>query len=219
MREAPATNDNRECVGTRLMSVVLFVALCTLTNGCFVLTSEWRNMPDAPRYAIEAHDSSNGKAYSRAFDTRELKLQVTVENGPIRWEAPFLFYIIPIPTSYDYLATQPLSVDLTLQPKLGQIAVDPWQTFYVGTNHVRVPPAHVWKNLLSIQTNVPTALPVTTNTIFVLEFSPWDQVSPDRALPFQLSIEGLSASGQTISLPPITFKPKPSLRSGFRLPY
>jgi hypothetical protein len=219
MREASATKDNRECAATRLMSVVLFVALCTLTSGCFVLTSEWRNMPDAPPHAIEAHDSSEGKAYSRLFETREMKLQVTVENGPIRWEAPFLFYIIPIPTSCDYLATQPLRVDVMVQPRLAQIAFEPWQTFFVGTNHMRVPPAHVWQNQRSNQTNVPTALPVTTNTLFILEFSPWDQVSPDRALPFQLSIEGLGASGQTISLPPIAFKPKPSVRPGFRLPY
>jgi hypothetical protein len=186
-------------------------------SGCFVLTSEWRNKPEGPPQAIESHDGSDGEMFSRIFDSPEFRLEVTVENGPLRWEAPFLFYIIPIPTSYPYLAHQPLRVDLALEPKVGQLAFDPRKTFFVGTNQARVAPANAWQEWG--KTNFPLALPVATNINFGLLYAPWDRIPPDRALPFQLSIEGLTVSDRTISLPPITFKPETFVRPGFKLPY
>lgn len=195
------------------------IALGMLSSGCFVLTSERRNKPDAPRDLVEVHRNSDGLSYSRLFVSPDFDLDVGVKNGPVRWELPFLFYILPIPVRYDYLATQPLRVDVHLEPKSPQITFDPWQIFFLGTNHVRVPPARIWQDHRWLGTNTSKAFPVTNGTMFLLEFSPWDQVYPDRDLPFQLSIEGIRVSGQTNSLPPITFEPTTIIRPGFQLPY
>jgi hypothetical protein len=179
---------------------VLFVTFSLFNSGCFVLTSEWRNKPEGPPQAIESHNGSDGETFSRIFDSPEFRLEVKVENGPLRWEAPFLFYIIPIPTA-----------------RVGQLAFDPWETFFVGTNQTRIAPANAWQEWG--KTNFPKALPLATNINFGLLYAPWDQIPPDRALPFQLSIEGLTVSDRTISLPPITFKPAAFVRPGFKLPY
>src|SRR5512141_125345 len=122
MREMPAARRKRAFKRTRLALFLLVVALCASNSGCFVLTSEWRTKPEAPAQAIELHKDSDGKTYSRIFDTLEFRVEVTIKNGPVRWEAPFLFYVLPIPVSYRYLATQPLCVDLALQPRGAEIA-------------------------------------------------------------------------------------------------
>ncbi len=189
-----------------------------LVSGCFVLTGDRRNKPQAPRDLVKLNTKSDIK-YWRLLDSPDLNLEIGVENGPIRWEAPFLFYILPLPTSYDYLATQPMRVEVHVEPKSLQVTLDPWQIFLLGTNQVRVPPAHIWQDQNWLGTNTTKALPITNSATFLLEFTPWDRVYPDRDLPFQLSIQGIRVSGQCISLLPITFKPTKFIRSGFQLPY
>ena len=201
---------------------LLFLAILafgTLGTGCFVLTGDRRNKADAAREQVNLHSDSVEMRFSRQFDSADFAMDVGAENGPIRWEAPFLFYNLPIPTSYDYLATQPLRVDVHLEPKFPRITIDPWQIFFLGPNRVRVPPTGIWQDKAWLGTNTVNAVSITKNTTFLLEFSPWDQVHPDRDLPFQLSIEGIQVSGQSISLLPMTFKPEKFIRAGFRLPY
>jgi hypothetical protein len=113
----PATYSNYFRPAAPSLLLLAILAFGTLGNGCFVLTGDRRNKPDAPREQVNLHSDSVQMRYSRRFDSPDFGIDVGVENGPIRWEAPFLFYILPIPTTYDYLATQPLRVDVHLEPK------------------------------------------------------------------------------------------------------
>ena len=175
--------------------------------------------PDAPRHLVEWRKGSGELSYSRLLDTPEFSLDVGVEDGPCRWEAPFWFYILPIPQSYASLATKPVSVNLVLEPKSSQITLNPWKIFFVGTNELRVPPGKIWQDGRWLGTNTAVALPITNGTKFLLEFSPWDRLYPDRKLPFQLSIEGIRVFGRGVPLRDIAFKPTAFIRSEFRLPY
>jgi len=209
---------------TQFPLILAIITLGLLNSGCFVLTNRWRNKPDAPREQVKLNRDADDLRYSRLLRTPDFDLDVRAKDGPTRWKAPFWFYILPIPVTYEYLATQPLSVVVHLEPKAPQITFDPWQIFFAGTNHVRVPPAKIWQDDRWLGTNTFTskAFPVTNSTKFLLEFSPWNQAYPDypdRGLPFQLSIESIRVSGEVVSVPSITFKPTTFIRPGFKLPY
>jgi hypothetical protein len=171
-----------------------------------------------PQHSVKVHRDSNDRSYSRLFDSPDFDLDIAVENGPIRWEAPFWFYVLPIPVHCDYLATKPVGVRIHLKPQSPEIAFDPWQVFFLGTNHVAVSPAGIWQDGKWLGTNILAAFPITNSTTFFLEFSPWKQVNSDRDLPFQISVEGISVSGRNARLPPVTFRPTAFVRAGFKLP-
>ena len=223
MRETRSSKCRYAVGWACLLLFLATISLGMLSTGCLVLTSERRNKPNAPRNLVKLHRNSDSLRYYRLFDCLDFDMDVGVESGPDRWQLAFLFDVLPVLfQSYESSATQPLLVDVQLEPKSPDITFNPWQIFFVGTNKVRVPPARVWQDQRFLGTNTLKAFPATNCTRFLLEFSPWDQVypdSPDRDLPFQLCIEGLKVSGQTKSLPLITFKPTTFIRPGFRLPY
>ncbi len=66
------------------------ISLGMLSTGCFVLTSERRNKPDAPRNLVKLHGNSDSLRYYRLFDCLDYDLDVGVESGPDRWQPAFL---------------------------------------------------------------------------------------------------------------------------------
>jgi hypothetical protein len=217
-----ARNSCRYSVGwTYSVLFLAAIALSMLCSGCFLITTESVNKPDAPSSQVKLHKDkdSNKISYSRLFDSQDFDLEVGVNNGPVRWEIGFWFYVLPIPCRYDDSATQALFVNMHLEPKSPQITFDPWQIFVLGTNQVRVPAVRIWQDNSKLGTNTSTTFPVTKGTKFVLEFPPWGQVHPDRGLPLQLSIAGIKASGQSVPMLPIAFVPTTIVRPEFRLPY
>ena len=219
-------------VWTHAVLLLAVTVVGLLSGGCFVLTSERRNKPDAPGGLIKVHRSSENSKYSQLFEYPDFNLDVGAQNSPDRWQIGFLFYVLPIPQHFDYLATQPVRIDVHLEPKSTQIAFDPWRVFFLGlgTNQVRVPPAGIWQDHRWLGTNISGPIPITNDATFYLEFSPWSQmfpnqefsavdVHPDRDLPFRLSIEGIRDSGESVTLPSITFRATTFIRPGFRLPY
>ena len=183
----------------------------------FSLTTDWVDkslMPLTTRLSCTRTRTPARSSYSRLVDSPDFNLEVGVNNGPVESGLFFWFYVLPIPFCGDESATQHLIVDVQLEPKSPQITFDPWQVFFLRTNQVRVPPTQVW-----LGTNTSRALSVTNSTRFVLEFPTWGRIHPDWDLPFQLSIEGITVSGQTVPLLPVTFVPTAITRPEFRLPY
>src|SRR5438132_1123229 len=117
------------------------VLLCISCTGCFVLTGDRAYKPLAPPEMIKVHRNSDRLKYSQMIHSPDFDAEVGVENGPIRWEAPFLFYVLPIPATFHHLTAQRLQVDLELTPKSEQVAFAPRQMFFLGTNHLRILPA------------------------------------------------------------------------------
>ena len=217
--------------GPSVLAILLLevAIMAPFTSGCFVLTSERRNKPDASSNAVQVN-ASEELAYSRVFQCPDFNLRVGVENGPPRWEAVFLFYLLPLPHRFDYLSTAPVHVDVHLQPKAADVAFDPWRVFFLGlgANQVRVPPSRVWQDGKWLGTNAVAPVTLTTDTRFRLEFSDWSSMHPeaslvadypDRDLPFRISVEGALDSGQPVPLPSLTFTPAAHIRAGFQLPY
>lgn len=202
-----------------LILLIAMIALCGLSNGCFAITGENRYELDHPPELIKAHKNSNELIYSRVFDSPDFNLDVGVKNGPERWQVGFFFYVIPWPYRFHYMLTQPIEVDVDVEPKSAQVTFDPSKVFCLGTNQLPVPPAHIRHGNGWLDTNTSTAFPVTNDTVFHLLFSPTNWIRPDQDLPFKLSIEGIEVSDRPISLPLMTFRPKALVEPGFRLPY
>lgn len=182
------------------------------------MTGERVNKPAIDNAQIKEADS-DGSKYSYAFESQDVHLNVSVEDGPIKWEAPFLFYVIPIPTRYDSSPTKPLSVQLVVEPKSSDVLFDPWQFYLISSNDLRLPPEKVWQNEEFLGGKTSKALPITKSTTFSFEFYPWNQVNAEKNMTFQFSIEGIKVSEKTVFVAPITFKSTTEIRSGFKLPY
>jgi hypothetical protein len=196
-------------------SLILF-ALCT---GCFVLTGDRCYKPDLPPEEVQLHETSEPFRYSARVDSSNFLMEIAVENGPPRWQAPFWFYVIPIPSTYGYLTAQRLQVHLDLTPKSEQVAFAPSQVLVIRTNQSQVPPSGTWYNGSWFQTNAPKELAITNRSRFLLNFSPWDEAYTDRSLPFQLDIGSITVSGRTNRVPRLTFRQKGFVRAGWQLPY
>src|SRR6266576_753264 len=112
MNEARSRNGRKACAWADTVLVVAVVALGMLSSGCFVLTSERRNKPDALCEQIKVDRNSDGLMYCRRLKYPDFTLDVGVENGPPRWQMGFLFYVLPIRQSFDYLDTEPVRVQM-----------------------------------------------------------------------------------------------------------
>lgn len=204
-----------------LTSWFALLGLCILNGGCLVLTRERVMKPLAPAEQILTHWDNSDQPYSRFLDFRDFALKVGVDNGPSRWEMGFLFWVLPLPYSVGG-DDQPFVVRVDFTPKSQSVTFDPWQVYFLGlgTNLVHARPASVWQDNHLLGTNGTSVL-VTNETKLTLEFSPWPQMElhRDRDAPFQLGFEGIRDSGQSIPLPPLTFKPRGHTRPEFRLPY
>jgi hypothetical protein len=190
-----------------------------LGSGCFVIRGERRIKPDSNGTAVKIDNDYSGPMYSRVVDSPDFKLGVGVANGPARWELQFLLNILPIYVYRISETTWPLKADLDLEPKSSRVTFAPWETFFQGTNQVRVPPSGIWQGDRFLGTNATETLVVTNRTMFHFQFSAPHGAYFDQDLPFQLSIEGIRVSGQKSALPPIHFQPTTVVRPGFRLPY
>src|SRR5580765_873766 len=107
---------------SRTVEVLLFsITVGALGTGCFVLTGKRRNKPIAPSDSVMVNKNSDELRYSRLFKYSDFNLEVGVKDGPARWEAVFLFYVIPLPYGFDSSSRAPVSVELHLAPKSGDI--------------------------------------------------------------------------------------------------
>jgi len=194
-------------------SILSIIVLCMVNSGCLVLRGERRYKPHAPRSVVKVDKNSDELRYSRLFDCPDFGLEIGIKGGPVLWDAPFWFYVLPIPVRYNDSPTQPFGVQVQLKPKSEQLTFDPWQTFFLGTNEVRVPPKSIWQDARWLGTNTLAAFPVTNSTAFYMEFRPLGSGA------IRLSIEGVKLSGHAIPLPPIAFRPTTFIRPQFRLPY
>jgi hypothetical protein len=140
-------------------------------------------------------------------------------HGPARWELQCLLNILPINVERIKKTDWPLEVDVYIEPLSPGIMFDPWQTFFQGTNQVRVPPIKIWQDDRFFGTNTGESFFLTNVTRFRLEFLAPNKRYLDQDSPFQLAVEGIRLPDQTLSLPPITFQPTTVIRPGFRLPY
>ena len=187
--------------------------------------------PVAPAEQILTHWDNTDQPFSRFLDSRDFTLEVGVDNGPSRWEMGFLFWVLPLPYSLGG-EDRPLFVRVHFTPKSQFVTFDPWQVYFLGlgTNRMHAGPAAVWQDEHLLGTNAAIGLVVTNDTKLTLTFSPWAQMfpertayqlelHPDRDAPFQLSVEGIRVSAQSIPLPSLTFKAKGHTRPEFRLPY
>jgi hypothetical protein len=188
-------------------------------SGCFVVRHEQFSKPLGPADSVQFQRIAAGcESYSRVIHTNEYTAQVSVANLPSGWELQFLFNIIPI-SRYDYGETEPLLVEVEVEPRNPGLDVDPNQIFFVGEDHVRIPPA---KTRVLGRPSGPTVkgpVAVTNCTTFRLEFPVEHLAYPKRDSPFQLSLEGLTIAGRPVPVPPITFEPGLRTGPGFRLPY
>jgi len=203
----------------RLLRVFLTtIATGVACSGCFVVRHEQFSKPVGPADSVQFQRIAAGcESYSRVIHTNEYTAQVSVANWPSGWELQFLFNIIPI-SRYHYGETEPLSVEVEVEPRNPGLAVDPKRIFFVG-DHVRLPPA---KTRVLDRSSGPTAegpVPVTNCMTFRLEFPVEHLAYPKHDSPFQLSLEGLTIAGRPVPVPPITFEPELRTGPGFRLPY
>lgn len=210
-RQASQADQGRLRPGTNICCLSLaIIAVGVVCSGCFVIRHEQFSKPDGPSNEVKRRRISQGcETYSRLFETPDFTLDVSVANWPSGWELQFLFNILPV-YRYDYGKTEPLSVHLEFEPKSPGISIDTAKIFFIGTNHLRLAPAKV---------DIREAFSLTNRGVFHLAFPVDHRAYPDRDMPFQLSIEGLTVSNQTISLPTISFKPKTVTGPGFELPY
>jgi hypothetical protein len=204
----------------RLLSLSLVtIATAVVCSGCFVVRREQFSKPVGPADSVRFHRIAAGcESYSRVIDTNQYSAQVSVANWPSGWELQFLFNIIPI-GRHHYGKTEPLSVEIEVEPRNPELAVDSNQIFLVGEGRVRLPPAKA--HVLGRSSGSPPEqpVPVTNCTTFRLEFPVEHFAYPEHDAPFQLSLEGFTIAGRSISVPLITFEPELSTGPGFRLPY
>ncbi len=208
----------RKC-GSHLPRVFLTtltaVALC---SGCFVIRHEQFSKPVGPAGSVKFHRITAGsETYSRLVNTEEVRMEVSVANWPSGWELQFLLNMIPV-YRYDYGKPEALSVELSVEPKTSGLALDPEHIFFLGAGHTRLTPTNAWLHG-SRKTEAGGTVPITNCAVFHLDFPVERRVYPEHDAPFQLSLEGFSAAGRGIPLPPITFESKTTTKPGFRLPY
>src|SRR5262249_30532630 len=200
------------------MSVVLTaITVGVLCSGCFVIRREQFSKPVGPAESAKFHRISEGcETYSQLLSTPESNVEVSVANWPSGWELQFLLNVIPI-NRYHYGKTEPLAIDVQVEPKTSGLVLDPHQIFFVGTDQVRFPPAKTWHGSPPVHSaGVP--IPITNSTVFHLEFPVEHRAYPEYDPPFQLCVEGLSVVSRSIPTPPITFESEAMTRPAFRLP-
>jgi hypothetical protein len=195
---------------------LVFVAFSMCTSGCFAIRSEWQAKPEAPHDAIEEHESGYGRTYSQIIKTPAVDLEIGVASGPVYMQTPFLFWIIPIPMEQPDSEFRPLLAEVQLQPKSEGVRLDVARTFLILTNGVREPAYQLWPSGKTLAPNEPQVHSITNSTTFLFKFIPGEDKYPDRKMPFQLSIEGLSVSGQSVPVPPVSFKSGRHTRAGFQ---
>ncbi len=209
------TQISANCSLALFLAVIGSSALCT---GCFVVRHEQYSRPVGPVESVKFHRISRGfQTYSRVVDTTACKMEVSVANYPSGWELQFLFNLIPI-HRYHYGKTEPLSVDVEVEPKTPGLTLQPGKIFFVGTDKVRVPPAKAWYGS-SPESSLDEPVSITNCMIFHLEFPVEHRAYPEQDVPFQLSIEGLCVGSRGIAVPPLTFEPQRMTRPAFQLPY
>lgn len=194
------------------------IGTSALCSGCFVIRHEQFSRPVGPVESVEFHRIAEGfETYSRVVDTTGLKMEVSVANYPSGWELQFLFNLIPI-SRYHYGKTEPLSVDVEVEPKTPGLTLQPGKIFFVCANKVRLPPAKA-RYGLSPEASLGDTVSITNRMTFHLEFPVEHRAYPEQDVPFQLSIEGLRVASRVIAVPPLTFEPQRLTRPAFRLPY
>lgn len=192
-----------------------------LGTGCFVIRGERRIKPVAPSNSVtKGRDSRNDLIYYQHFATREFNLDVGIVNdAPAKWELQFLFNILPCYVYRVKGPTWPLITIIHLEPKLSGVTFEPGQVFLLETNHPPLPPHNIWRDSRFPVTNTSNSFLITNDMIFRLAFIGENRKYVDQDKPFQLSIEGIRVSGETVPVTPIGFRPGTTMLPGFRLPY
>lgn len=209
----------REFVSRLLRVFVLAIVTAAACSGCFVVRHEQFSKPLGPTDSVHFQRIAAGcESYSRVIHTNEYTAQVSVANWPSGWELQFLFNIIPV-SRYHYGETEPLRVEVAVEPRNPGLAVDPNQIFFVGEDHMRIPPVKTHVLGGSAGPTEEGAVPVTNCTTFRLEFPVEHLAYPSHDSPFQLSLEGFTIAGRPVPVPPITFEPELRTGPGSRLPY
>src|SRR5256885_2293028 len=137
-------NDTRH--GVRLVLLLAIGSASVLSNGCFVLTSERRYKPEASSSEVKTLNDGNETTYSRFIDSEGFSSEIRVRNTPGTWDLAFLFLVLPFPVNYDYVVTQPLTVDVFVEPKSAQIAFDPAKTFFLSGKQDPLPSRRIFHN-------------------------------------------------------------------------
>jgi hypothetical protein len=190
--------------------LALLASVTFLTSGCFVIDGEHFSKPVGSN--VKKRNQEDDR-YWRSLQFGGFDMDVNAQAQVMRWEAPFLFWVLPIP-NYREWATTTLNVRIEINPKAHGIIVDPWQTYYIATNETRIGPARVWQDRNHLGTNGSSSIAVSTKTSFFMEYA--FECNPD--IPFDLSIEGFSVLGERIPIS-IAFKPAWRLHPHFALPY
>jgi len=206
-------------VRVRIVLILATLAAGVLCNGCFVLTSERRYKPEASSSEVRSLRSGEELSYSRFIESDVVTLEIGVRNSPGTWELGFLFWVLPFPINYDYVATQPMTVDVFVEPKSANVTFDPSKTFFLNANQGPASPGRIFYNHEWFGTNDSRAFPITSRSRFVLEFSLWNNAHPNRYAPFQLRVQGLGVGEDPIRFSPVNFKPITVVWPQFRLPY
>ena len=190
---------------------ILFVVAGTIcTCGCLLVSGEQRVKPVGSNMLWRKNQPDY---YVRQVNLSDFALNVGVPEYRIRWQAPFLFWVLPLPSRYHWNSTT-LSFHVEIETKAAGVSLDPWRTFCVMTNNLRKIPAKAWQDHLWLGTNslIPV-VPTNTNS-FTLEYAlEW---TPD--MPFTLEIEGISVFGRRVPVS-IPFEPERRLCAHFELPY
>src|SRR5262245_29030108 len=137
-KTAPSTPK----LGSRLpLALLTTIATGALCSGCFVIRREQFSKP------VDRADSvkfdrirADCESYCRVINSNDFTVQVSVVNWPSGLELQFLLNLIPI-RRYDFGVTEPLTVEVELQPRTTELAFDAEKVFFVRADHVRLPPA------------------------------------------------------------------------------
>ena len=214
------------------------------TSGCLVIQSKHLSKPDGPSDSVRLFkkDYDWSWVFERNINSDGLKLNARVMDCDNRGGLFFWFYLLPEPFSArEDTGKQTLTFEIDIEPKGRSILFDPSKIFYVRDGLYRIPPGNTYKIITPQKggrgyinvdyESVSNSVTVASKTEFFLEYNASNQTvlppivifdldikfNPDT--PFEISIEGISANGQTISIPPIKYRRKIIFRPEFRLPY
>lgn len=190
-----------------------------LNSGCFVITSNHVSKPIAPAQTVEfchdQHVADRWGWYVRKFQTPDLNFEVGVCNSTERLQVGFLFWVLPIPTTRDYVL-RTFTVNADFRPVGKAVLIDPWNIQYIPTNGIPIAPAKVSRLENSrLQSISPGSISVGTSESFTIEFDA--PCNPDSH--FKLAIGALAETGESNQVTTISYKRAKLVRAGFQLPY
>jgi hypothetical protein len=192
-----------------------------LNTGCFEVTSNHVSKPVGPAKAVEfrypEYDDDSSGWYVRHFHSEDFDFDIGLDNNTERLEVPFFFWILPVPEPA-HGNNRAFRIFADFCPAAGKtLVIDPRFIEYIPTNAAPINPTKLWldQGTASMKPILPGPILLTNHESFTLEY----EAVCDPDTPFQLSVGGISTSGEPNSVTIINYKSSKIVRGRFKLPY